>query len=75
MDFGWESPSQTRKLISEQFQVQQLTYDFYQEVQHREVLENYCQWYAETAKRHQQELEKMRGDFNIFGYFLGGDRS
>ncbi len=54
---------------AEVFQTYQVTHEFYQEVQYREAFQQHCQWYTETAQRHQQELEKMRGDFNLFGWF------
>lgn len=46
--------------------VYNITHEFYQELRHREAY----QWYHETAQAHQQELEKMRGDINILGWFL-----
>lgn len=48
-----------------------VTQEFYQEVKYREEFEAYCQWYDETAECHRQELEKMRGDINLFSWFLG----
>lgn len=48
-----------------------VTQEFYQEVKYREEFEAYCQWYDETAEFHRQELEKMRGDLNLFAWFLG----
>ena len=48
-----------------------VTREFYQELQYREEFERYCDWYYLTAKQHQQELEEMREDLNIFGWFLG----
>ncbi|MBE9118139.1 hypothetical protein IQ249_19785 [Lusitaniella coriacea LEGE 07157] len=56
------------------FEVHQLAYEFRQEVEERQRHQAYCQWYYETAKRHQQELRSMRGDINIFGWFLRGIR-
>ena len=54
----------------EVFTVHQLAYDFRREVKYRQDFQQYCQWYHETAQQHQQELNKMRGDLNIFGWFL-----
>jgi len=54
---------------TETFQLYQTTQDFYQEVTYREEFKNYCQWYYMIAEQHQQELQKMRGDLNIFGFF------
>jgi hypothetical protein len=56
---------------AEIFQAYQVTHEFYQEAQYREAFQQHCQWYYETAQSHQQELEKMRGDFNLLGWFLG----
>lgn len=50
----------------------QLSQEFYREVKYRQEFENYCRWYYETAARHRQEMEKMRGDINIFGWFIRG---
>lgn len=47
-----------------------LTYEFRQEVQYRENFKTYCQWYRSAAEKHQLELEKMRQDINILGWFL-----
>ena len=52
----------------------QVAREFYREVEYREDFANYCQWYYETAERHQKELQKMRGDLNIFGWFLRGKK-
>lgn len=52
----------------------QITREFYQEVKYRQEFESYCQWYYSTAKQHQQELQKMQGDFNILGWFRRGKR-
>jgi hypothetical protein len=49
-----------------------ITREFYQEVAYRQDFERYCEWYYSTAKQHQQELEKMQGDFNILGWFRRG---
>lgn len=48
----------------------QVTQQFYQEVKYRQEFASYCQWYEETAEFHRQELQKMRGDINLFGWFL-----
>lgn len=47
----------------------QLTHKFYREVQARQEHEDYCEWYRQTAKKHQQELKKMQGDINLLGWF------
>jgi hypothetical protein len=48
----------------------QVTQEFYQEVKYRQEFEVYCQWYYETAESHRQELQKMRGDLNLFRWFF-----
>lgn len=54
---------------AESLQRNQIVRDFYAEVRYRQEFEQHCQWYYATAKQHQQELQKMQGDFNIFGWF------
>lgn len=56
------------------FAVYQATHEFYREAQYREALEEYYAWYEQTAATHRRELEKMRGDINIFGWFGRRDR-
>lgn len=51
------------------FAAYQATSQFYQEVQSREALKRYCDWYYATAKHHQQELQQMRGELNILSWF------
>jgi len=71
MDLQRILPTQPPAPISEAIEVHLLTREFYQEVKHRDEFEAYCQWYQETAQKHQRELRKMQNDFNIFGWFLG----
>lgn len=47
----------------------QLAHEFYREAQMRQNHELYCEWYRQTAKRHQQEAKKMQSDINLFGWF------
>lgn len=47
----------------------QLAHEFHREVYYRQELERYSEWYRQTAERHQQELQKMQGDINLFGWF------
>ena len=47
----------------------QVTYEFYQEVQIREDHQNYCHWYRSVARQHQDELQRMRHDVNLFRLF------
>jgi hypothetical protein len=43
--------------------------EFYREVEYRQARDRYCEWYRRTAQSHQQELEAMRRDINILGWF------
>ncbi|MBD2183466.1 hypothetical protein [Aerosakkonema funiforme] len=56
------------------FAAYQATSEFYQEVRYREEFERYCQWYYTTAQRHRQELQKMKREVNILGWFRWGRR-
>jgi hypothetical protein len=51
------------------FATYQLAYEFYREAQYRQEHESYCEWYRQTAEYHRQELQKMQGDINFFGWF------
>lgn len=62
------------RVADETFATYQATTEFYQEVQYRNELERYCHWYYMTAERHRQELQKMRKETNILGWFRGGRR-
>ncbi|MGE5655962.1 MAG: hypothetical protein ACM37W_05035 [Actinomycetota bacterium] len=74
-------PHEFRKILPEPpsaaeiLKQNQITREFYQEVKYRQELERYCQWYYATAQQHQQELEKMRGDINILGWFRRSQQS
>lgn len=59
---------------AEIFATYQMTHDFYREAEYRKELERYCQWYHMTAEANRQELQRMRGDINIFGWFNRGRR-
>lgn len=61
--------SQAPPIEPEVFEVYRVTRAFYAEKQHRDELEAYYVWYQETAKRHQQEHQKMQGDVNLFRFF------
>lgn len=58
--------------IEETFAIYQTTNEFYQEVQSRDALSRHCEWYYTTADRHRQELQQMRGELNILGWFRRG---
>ncbi|MBD6615843.1 hypothetical protein FNW02_08375 [Komarekiella sp. 'clone 1'] len=53
----------------ETFATHQTTHQFYQEVKTRLEFQSYCEWYYTTAERNRQDLEKMRGELNIFQWF------
>ncbi|MBD2293697.1 hypothetical protein H6G06_09390 [Anabaena sphaerica FACHB-251] len=56
--------------VEEVFAVHQTTIEFYQEVQTRSEFQTYCDWYYKTAAENRRELEKMRGELNIMGWFF-----
>lgn len=49
----------------------QVSHKFHQELQYRQELARHCHWYERTAQQHRQELQKMRRDINILGWFNG----
>jgi hypothetical protein len=53
----------------ESFGAYQTTHQFYQEVQTRSEFQRYCEWYYTTAESNRKDLEKMRGELNIFQWF------
>ncbi|BAY98202.1 hypothetical protein NIES37_21500 [Tolypothrix tenuis PCC 7101] len=55
--------------VDETFAAYQTTHQFYHEVRERSEFRRHCEWYHTTAMQHRQELEKMRGELNIFRWF------
>ncbi len=55
--------------IEETIAVNETTYRFYREVEVRSEFQRYCEWYYAAAKNNREELEKMRGELNIFQLF------
>ena len=55
--------------IANIFATYEATSQFYQEVQSRQAVKLYCEWYYTTSKRHRQELQQMRDEFNILSWF------
>jgi len=51
------------------FAAYRATSQFYREVQSRQSFQQYCEWYYAVAERHRQELQQMRGEVNILGWF------
>jgi len=58
--------------IEDTFAAYQVTSKFYQEVQSREAISRYCDWYYTMAEVHKQELQQMRGELNILSWFRRG---
>ncbi|AFZ25285.1 hypothetical protein Cylst_3118 [Cylindrospermum stagnale PCC 7417] len=55
--------------VEETFATHQATRQFYQEVETRSEFQRYCEWYRLTAAQNRRDLEKMRGELNIFQWF------
>jgi hypothetical protein len=55
--------------VEEIFSVHQTSIEFYREVQTRSEFQLYCEWYYQTAAENRRELQKMRGEINIMGWF------
>lgn len=55
--------------ITPTFAAYEATRQFYREVQTREATSLYCDWYYKTATHHRQELQQMRGEFNLMSWF------
>jgi hypothetical protein len=55
--------------VADILQLHQTAYAFYQEVQYREALANDVAEYHQLAEQHQAELNAMRQDINIMGWF------
>lgn len=66
-DHRWMPP--TASLEAEIFEVYYATHQFYQEAHRREDIDRTRDWYHTIAAQNRQELEKMRGDLNLFGWF------
>ncbi|MDV3353420.1 hypothetical protein D0962_12990 [Leptolyngbyaceae cyanobacterium CCMR0082] len=55
--------------VGESIQLQQIAYEFRQEVRYRDDFEAYCQWYYDTAEKHRTELAAMKNDIPFFSWF------
>ncbi|MEM1394128.1 MAG: hypothetical protein AAGG00_12695 [Cyanobacteria bacterium P01_H01_bin.150] len=55
--------------IEETIAANETAHQFYREVEVRSEFNRYCEWYYDTAKSNREELEKMRGEMNIFNWF------
>ncbi|MEO0455723.1 MAG: hypothetical protein AAF152_03955 [Cyanobacteria bacterium P01_A01_bin.114] len=60
--------------FSEAIELQQIAVEFRQELENRQAFEAYCQWYAETAQKHRDELAAMQRDIPIFDWFSRSGR-
>ncbi|MFM7427973.1 MAG: hypothetical protein ACKO7W_23745 [Elainella sp.] len=49
--------------------VQQASHDFFAEVRFRQAFDAYCEYYQQMAEQHRRELEAMRNDINVLGWF------
>jgi hypothetical protein len=59
----------TSSEVEAAFSSYQTSHQFYQEVQIRTDFQAYCEWYNTTAQNNRQDLQKMRGELNIFRWF------
>lgn len=55
--------------VGEAIELQQIAYEFRQEVRYRDDFEAYCQWYHATAAQHRAELAAMKNDIPFFNWF------
>ena len=55
--------------VKENIAASETTYQFYREIEVRSEFKRYCEWYYSTAEANRQQLEKMRGELNIFQWF------
>ncbi len=55
--------------VGEAIELQQIAYEFRQEVRYRDDFEAHCQWYYATAAQHRAELAAMKNDIPFFSWF------
>jgi hypothetical protein len=67
-DFPYIIPSAPAE-VEEVFGAAEVTREYYDEIKVRSTHKQHCEWYRATAARHRDELEKMRGELNIFAWF------
>jgi hypothetical protein len=67
-DFPQIIPSQPPE-VEEVFEAAHLTREYYDEVQIRLEHKKHCDWYHGIAAQNRKDLEKMRGELNIFAWF------
>lgn len=56
--------------IAEVFRIHQLSWEFHCEVTNRDRHRQYCQWYREVARQHQEEFARMQKETGIWQWFL-----
>ncbi|NJR65140.1 MAG: hypothetical protein HC772_07165 [Leptolyngbyaceae cyanobacterium CRU_2_3] len=61
--------------INAYFEVYPVTYAFYEEAKLRQDHAECCQWYAQVADQHRQELAQMQGEWNPLQWFYRGRRA
>ena len=54
--------------VGEAIELQQIAYEFRQELQYRDDFEAYCQWYYAAAAQHRAELAAMKNDIPFFSW-------
>lgn len=62
-------PALPPQSVQETFAAIASTSEFYREVESRDAMKVYCNWYYTLAQKHRQELEQMRGELNILSWF------
>jgi hypothetical protein len=63
----WFTPS--AYVASEMIELYRTTREFYDEMEYRTEHDRYCDWYRTVAEQNRRDLEKMRGDINLFRWF------
>ncbi|WP_228038472.1 hypothetical protein [Nodosilinea sp. LEGE 06152] len=60
---------ETPQEVIEYLELHQAAQEFRLELEHRASLEEYCQWYYQVAAENQRDLEQMRSELNLLGWF------
>jgi hypothetical protein len=58
--------------VTEYLVLHQSAQHFRLEVEHRENLKAYCQWYDQVAAQNRATLAQMQGEMNLLAWFSGG---
>lgn len=59
----------TPQEVAEYLELHQAAQAFRLELEHRENLEAYCQWYYRVAAENQRDLERMQTELNLRAWF------